>query len=87
MTQRDYYELHVTLTEPAPDHPGWHPSAIDGDPVLGDGVKHYKTAATKTEKEARKWIADAKLLWPQAIRYKIEHVIYDERYERKNLYS
>lgn len=45
-----YYECHITFENTDPDRTkteilnlGWKYSRIDGDPVMGDGVKQYAT--------------------------------------------
>lgn len=50
---KQYYECHVTLDRPEGsgvealkeviEAEGWKFSAIEGDPILGDGVKCYST--------------------------------------------
>lgn len=75
-----YYEIHVTFRDVQPlAFSGWSSSKIDGDPVLGTGTRWYMTCHTKTEVNARAAVEEAKRFWPQAVRYKIEHVILDER--------
>lgn len=45
------YETHITLSEEYVNYPfelkGWKFSKIDGDPILGDGVKCYLTSHDK----------------------------------------
>lgn len=87
-----YYELHVTLEAAKQDWPrlkadvenlGWKFSAIDGDPILGPGVKCYAT----------KHLHQSPEVWPESIvrraalalkqwgwtvtREKVELVLYD----------
>ena len=87
--QEGKYELHITLTK-AVELEGWKSSAIDGDPLLGDGVKHYLTTYTSDEETARKKLWNG--LWELAdrglrltvLRAKIEHIIYDVRFSKIN---
>lgn len=94
MTVKSYYECHVTFTsdqkylEQAKGLAaliGWKFSKIDGDPVLGEGVKCYLT----THYNARKSVDRIKRMLNAAhndlenhgfkvLRKKIELVIHDE---------
>ena len=88
-----YYECHITMllkpnTKIEKQHRGqWKFSQIDGDPVLGDGVKSYLTTfypehmtleeivdEMNYKAESIRGIYDAKIL-----RTKVELVVYDER--------
>lgn len=87
-----YYELHITmvgdkdLIQKAVEEIGWKFSCIDGDPVLGDGVKCYATKLlagkhtldyVETDlKGAYTWLL---LQGFNAIRYKIELVLIDSK--------
>lgn len=86
-----YYECHVTMTgDPrhvrvAVEDLGWKFSAIDGDPVLGEGVKCYATRQFKGTLNANTVLLNLNhaadrlsLRWP-VIRRKIELVIFDDR--------
>lgn len=88
-----YYELHVTFvsepdgTEPPSSIPrGWKFSRIDGDPVLGDGIKSYLTRQLAHKlglahaKDLLDQAADKlKVLGYQILRKKVELVVYDAR--------
>lgn len=77
-----YFEIHVTLEKPTPANGNtlvWKKSQINGDPDLGDGVRHYRTTHTASFREAVLAIDEAKRLWPDALRYKVEHILLDER--------
>lgn len=77
---KDYYEIHVTLGEDSGEHiSGWNHSVIDGDPDLGLGTRHYRTAHRASEAGAYSALNEAERRWPDAQRFKIEHVIYDDR--------
>lgn len=87
-----YYEVHITMeTDPvraraAVEGLGWTFSCIDGDPVLGRGIKCYATTFYKARKEvpavqaelddAAQRLRDAGC---HVIRKKIELVVFDER--------
>ena len=79
MTQHRDYEIHVTLEHDQYSHSGWHESAISGDPDLGDGLRFYRTAHASDIFQAFELLEQAKRIWPRAIRYKIEHILVDER--------
>lgn len=94
MSFKPYYEVHITmLGTPAAIRPyveshGWKFSAIDGDPVLGDGLKCYATTFfnRKLEPEEvirrRNAVADALVaVGIKVIRRKVELVIDDDRGE------
>lgn len=87
-----YYECHLTLEgvpatiKPLVEQIKWKFSCIDGDIVLGDGVKCYATRhfnARMPEADELKFLIDtAGVLQAQGIsviRRKIERVIYDDR--------
>jgi len=87
-----YYEVHITMeTDPilargVVESIGWKFSCIDGDPVLGCGLKCYATTFAKASKElaAIQYELDtaAHILRNagcRVIRKKIEKVILDER--------
>lgn len=80
MSKIAYYEIHVTLEEDSNLGPEvWTSSNIDGDPDLGKGTRYYRTAHTASLREAMALVDRAKEEWPNALRYKIELVILDER--------
>lgn len=87
-----YYEAHITmLGDPAFIRPfveaaKWKFSAIDGDPVLGAGVKCYATkqfsgkrGVTNVLKELEETAAFVHGANCEVIRKKIELVVYDTR--------
>lgn len=91
-----YYECHVTLQVEPPRrealkdiilHHDWKFSCIDGDPVLGEGVKAYATRqfkGTMDREVVLQLLQDmADLLEHyhhyQVVRRKVELVIYDDR--------
>ncbi len=85
---RPYYECHVTFmtSEGDPRITGWKFSAIDGDPVLGAGVKSYLTRQFKDSKPLADVIAEVEFAAAQlrdsglrVLRRKVEHVIYDTK--------
>lgn len=87
-----YYECHITLegnrtsTKSKVEAIGWKFSAIDGDPVLGDGVKCYATKHYNerfTENEVTEKVCNAAEMLQDAgmtvTRRKVELVIFDDR--------
>jgi hypothetical protein len=89
---KQYYECHVTmLGDPVAIRPyveglKWKFSAIDGDPVLGEGVKCYATRLFKKSlgesKVTDELLHTANELFKQGckvLRRKVEFVIYDDR--------
>lgn len=80
------YEIHITFNYDVPCvDQTWSYSRIDGDPILGKGVKIYHTTYEDTESLARKKILDVLDKIPNEyienlIRMKIEHVIFDIKY-------
>lgn len=90
------YECHITLfgnrkeTEEKVKSlklDGWHFSAIDGDPDLGDGVKCYLTKHYGAEYGCDKVISYLDSMADYiaghglgSIRRKVEVIIYDKRY-------
>jgi hypothetical protein len=92
-----YFECHVTLQgNPSlirleVEKRKWKFSVIDGDPVLGDGIKCYATRLFNKKKgqasvqEELFWIAEElKTLGHNVLRRKIELVIYDDRSVKVN---
>lgn len=83
------YEIHITYALSAPvskivSLEGWSKSKIDGDPVLGAGVKHYFTKHTKTLSEAETALKEAtdflEVCYGVVIlRTKIEHIVHDQK--------
>lgn len=90
-----YYECHITIKSKRPDLTaqlvecyGWTFSQIDGDPVLGKGVKcyatkHYNAKYTVDEVKEELTMAHAALIDPihKIVRRKVELVLIDERYK------
>lgn len=95
-----YYELHITFLEKKEQELrvklfvevyGWKYSIIDGDPVLGEGVKMYATIHFPTSYGIKR-VKDT-LLWTSnrlqaagfnVIRNKIECVVFDEVLNEKS---
>lgn len=87
------YEVHITLdikeqyektalTNACPE--GWSTSFIDGDPILGKGIKFYFTTHRKRYQDAHVSMLQ---LWNslldrgfKPIRRKIEEIVLDERF-------
>lgn len=90
-TRPGYYECHVTFTTPTgldPGIRGWKFSRIDGDPVLGRGVKSYLTRQFKDSRPLREVIDEVEFTaamlrdsGPEfvVLRTKVEHVCYDSK--------
>jgi hypothetical protein len=89
---KEYYECHVTMLgnpddiRPIVEETKWKFSAIDGDPVLGDGIKCYATMFFKGHMRDTDVInilhgvADhIAFQGVNVIRRKVERVIYDDR--------
>lgn len=88
----NYYECHITLDgdkdrlDPLVRAIGWKFSAIDGDPVLGRGIKCYATKHYNARNSPHD-IVNALLTAAQLLtncgavvtRRKVELVIYDDR--------
>lgn len=89
-----YFEAHVTMEAPPSEAPrvaaavkaiGWRFSAINGDPILGDGVKMYATTHWNErigiEVAVRRLHQAAGMLGAQhkVVRRKVELVLYDDR--------
>lgn len=86
-----YYECHVTMVgvpdqiRPYVEFLKWKFSAIDGDPVLGDGVKCYATKhfnermTPQVVQQILFEVADHLAKHCTVIRRKVELVIYDDR--------
>lgn len=101
MKTKPYYECHVTFTDPnhtnepddsktwAPREPkiaGWIYSRIDGDPVLGRGVKSYLTRQFKGRLPLALVVgnvehvaAELALQGFHVLRRKVERVVYDTK--------
>jgi len=90
---KPYYECHVTfmsqptlLSEIARELKKWKTSAIDGDPLLGDGVKCYLTRHYSGDESREILHADMdhaaqrlKSRSLEVLRHKIELVVWDSR--------
>lgn len=74
-----------SMFEAVAENYGWKTSMIDGDPVLGKGIKFYFTAHEKTLPKARRKLEElVKKIkeenWP-LLRAKIEKIVFDEIYK------
>ncbi len=89
---KNYYECHITMLgdpkeiEPLVKNTGWKFSAINGDPVLGNGVKCYATMLFSSLKTEEMVLGNLLLtaealegLGVKVLRRKVERVIYDDR--------
>ena len=89
--RKEYYECHITMEgdakkiEPIVEKTGWKFSKIDGDPILGAGVKCYATAHFNT-RYCREFVQQQVDLVAQIfreqkgiklLRRKVELVLYD----------
>lgn len=86
------YECHLTYEEASPytkeslkryaNECGWKFSAIDGDPVLGKGVKLYLTCHDKSVRSLFRKMREATTTGrlPRPIREKIERIVHDPLY-------
>lgn len=89
---REYYEVHITFLgggEPR-NIPGWTFSQIDGDPVLGDGVKKYLTRQYPRRQNIDDIVTVMELCAAMmeeegytVLRTKVELVVYDNRRPRE----
>lgn len=89
---KNYYECHITMLgdpetiKPLVERVGWKFSCINGDPVLGDGVKCYATMLY-SKLHGDNWVqmqllSTAAMLAKSGaliLRRKVELVIYDDR--------
>lgn len=97
-----YYECHVTFMADPKDHStsmgptgmGWKFSQIDGDPVLGEGVKSYFTRQfrnslhldsikAEVDQVAEVLIAEGY----EVLRRKVELVVYDSKQLPEELFA
>ena len=90
---KKYYECHITmemenkgLAERAVKATGWSFSAIDGDPILGKGVKCYATKHFPERKPEEEVLKELNAVGNEladhginVVRRKIELVLYDTR--------
>lgn len=89
---KQYYECHITMTgdpmvlRKLVEANSWKFSAIDGDPVLGQGVKCYATMFYNLRRPLRAVTADLHYVadrlregGAEILRKKIEQVVYDDR--------
>lgn len=90
-----YFECHITMLgdpsfiRPKVEALKWKFSVIDGDPVLGSGVKCYATRLSKESLGADRVLEQllhtaATLAWEgcEILRRKVEMVIYDDKTSR-----
>lgn len=88
----NYYECHITLegersaVEQAVKSVGWKFSAIDGDPVMGKGVKCYATKHYNSKIPSEAVVAEVETTADElrsrgcnVTREKVELVIHDTR--------
>jgi len=99
---KNYYECHVTFmalpdsdsTSMGPTGMGWKFSQIDGDPVLGAGVKSYFTrqfreslqldsVKAEVDQVAEVLIAEGY----EVLRRKVELVVYDSKQVSEELFQ
>lgn len=93
MSVQPYYECHVTIKgDPKVEKDrvesiGWAFSAIDGDPLLGEGVKCYATKHFNkkfSQEFVAEWVAQASnaliMLGSHVLREKVELVLVDRRF-------
>lgn len=89
-----YYESHITMLgtpetlKPLVEEIKWKFSAIDGDPVLGEGIKCYATmhhSAKHTIEDVISYVKAASQALRQKnikiLRSKVELVLYDTKRE------
>lgn len=87
---KTYYECHVTFLlpsdAPTPLLTGWAFSSIDGDPVLGKGVKSYFTRQFRDSVSLEHVIWEVEVvagvlreMGLKVLRTKVEHVVYDSK--------
>lgn len=87
---KNYYECHITFRSNPKyscyDPDGWKYSRIDGDPVLGKGVKEYYTTFFKEEENLDFIITKLELAADrvrnqghEVLRTKVELVMYDNK--------
>lgn len=94
---KSYYECHITLLgdpvvlEPLVRDLKWKFSCINGDPVMGDGVKCYATMLFNNrmgDDLVLQTLLDAadylEKVGCEVIRRKVERVIYDDRSDKVN---
>ncbi len=94
-TTQPYWEMHVTIegnpedVRPAVERVGWAFSAIDGDILLGGGVKCYATKQLNKRvsfKECKAALSAISVALSMGglcvVREKIESVDYDNRYSQ-----
>lgn len=90
-TDKAYFECHITFTKPKDVKPlvidKWKFSSIDGDPVLGAGIKSYYTRQYPASFDVKEVVKDMDKLIPiinkeknhKVLRTKVELVLYDNR--------
>lgn len=94
---KTYYECHVTLVgdreqlRKSVESTRWLFSCIDGDPVLGEGVKCYATkhfsyrfSTKEVVKQVQKVASELRALGCNVIREKVELVIWDTKKRSNN---
>lgn len=85
---KEYYEAHVTFSSTKEIGLfGWKFSKIDGDPVLGDGVKSYLTRQFKATRPLSAVVEELEQVatnlredyGEDVLRTKVELVVYDSK--------
>lgn len=91
VTAKAYFECHITFTKPKDTAPlkieHWKFTSIDGDPVLGDGIKSYYTRQYNGNTDVKEIVKTMDALIPiinkekdhKVLRTKVELVLYDNR--------
>lgn len=92
---KQYYECHITMLgdpevlKPLVEKTGWKFSCINGDPVLGDGIKCYATMFHNIRTEEQIVLtylgmtaACLRERGVNVIRRKIERVVYDDKIDK-----
>lgn len=94
---KEYYECHITFERPKDatiiELPNWKFSCIDGDPILGKGVKSYYTRHYNTAFLPAQMVMEMERLKPiieaqpghRVLRTKVELVVHDTRYKEVTL--
>jgi hypothetical protein len=99
-SMKEYYECHITMRgnpkdiKPLVESFNWKFSAIDGDPVLGNGVLCYATRHYNARWQKQSIIDEMRIVAAQlsqkapveeVLREKVELVVYDTKQAPKEL--